>query len=91
MKKCEFSETQFSFCFTFEYIKMFYPSGPIPIFPNTVKEGREGGGYDVKVDGNIFLQFKIPKFYNIKCNRILHKGDCRWDFWLTTKKTLVKQ
>ena len=26
-----------------------------------------------------------------KCNRILHKGDCRWDFWLTTKKTLVKQ
>ncbi|MBD80849.1 MAG: hypothetical protein CL840_18175 [Crocinitomicaceae bacterium] len=33
----------------------------MPIFPNTVIEGRDGGGYDVNIDGNIYFQFKIPK------------------------------
>lgn len=73
MIPCKFSETQFSFCFTFEFIRMFYPSGPIPFFPNTVEEGREEGGYDVKINGNIFLQFKVPKFYDKKYNIILRK------------------
>lgn len=73
MIPCAFSETQFSFCFTFEYIRIFYPSGPIPLFPNTVEEGREGGGYDVEINGNIFLQFKIPKFYDKPCNITLQK------------------
>ncbi|MES2396318.1 MAG: hypothetical protein V4549_09960 [Bacteroidota bacterium] len=64
MKPCDFSETQFSFCFTFEYIRQFYPNIPLPIFPNTVEEGREGGGYDVQINGNIFFQFKIPIYYD---------------------------
>jgi hypothetical protein len=63
MQKCQFSETQFSFCFTFEYIKKFFPFVPLPIFPNTVEEGREGGGYDVLINGNIYFQFKIPVYY----------------------------
>lgn len=58
---CDFSETQYSFCFTFEYLKQFFPIIPLPIFPNTVMEGRTGGGYDVKIDGNIYFQFKIPE------------------------------
>lgn len=64
MTKCEFSETQFSFCFTFEYITQFFPVVPLPIFPNTFWEGRPGGGYDVKINGNIFFQFKIPTFHD---------------------------
>jgi hypothetical protein len=64
MQKCQFSETQFSFCFTFEYIKQFFPSIPLPIFPNTVDEGRLGGGYDVQINGNIYFQFKIPVYYD---------------------------
>lgn len=68
MYKCQFSETQFSFCFTFEYIKQFFPIIPLPIFPNTVEEGRAGGGYDVEINGNIFFQFKIPVYHNLVSN-----------------------
>lgn len=68
MQYCKFSETQFSFCFTFEYIKSFFPTIPIPIFPNTVQEGRAGGGYDVQINGNIYFQFKIPVYYNLVSN-----------------------
>jgi|WetSurMetagenome_2_1015567.scaffolds.fasta_scaffold53359_3 hypothetical protein len=63
MKPCEFSETQFAFCFTFELISLFYPR-VLPFFPNTVAEGKPGGGYDVKIGGNIFFQFKIPRYYD---------------------------
>lgn len=64
--KCEFSETQFAFCYVFELIKNNPTKFIMPWFPNTVQEGREGGGYDVKINlnpqisGSIFLQFKIP-------------------------------
>ncbi len=68
MQPCEFSETQFSFCFTFEYIKQFFPFVPLPIFPNTVEEGRVGGGYDVKINGNIYFQFKIPTYHDLVSN-----------------------
>jgi len=64
MKRCEFSETQFSFCFTFEFITSFFPLIPLPIFPNIREEGRAGGGYDVQINGNIYFQFKIPNFYD---------------------------
>ncbi len=64
MQNCQFSETQFSFCFTFEYIKQFLPFIPLPVFPNTVDEGRMGGGYDVQINGNIYFQFKIPIYYD---------------------------
>lgn len=64
MEKCHFSETQFSFCFTFEYIKQFFPNIPLPIFPNIREEGRIGGGYNVQINGNIYFQFKIPVFYD---------------------------
>jgi len=70
MEPCRFSETQFSFCFTFEYIKQFFPVIPLPIFPNTVEEGRPGGGYDVQINGNIYFQFKVPGFYNLVSNFI---------------------
>jgi hypothetical protein len=68
MQYCEFSETQFSFCFSFEYIKQFFPFVPLPIFPNTVDEGRVGGGYDVQINGNIYFQFKIPLYYDLVSN-----------------------
>jgi hypothetical protein len=68
MKSCEFSETQFSFCFTFEYLKQFLPIIPLPIFPNIREEGRMGGGYDVRINGNIYFQFKIPNYYNKRSN-----------------------
>jgi len=70
MLNCEFSETQFSFCYTFELLRREFGSlpfrlWPIPLFPNTVVEGRVGGGYDMCV-GSLFLQFKIPKVYEKK-------------------------
>jgi len=68
MQECEFSETQFTFCFTFEYIKQFFPTIPLPIFLNTVDEGRVGGGYDVQIKGNIYFQFKIPTYYDLVSN-----------------------
>jgi hypothetical protein len=68
MECCKFSETQFSFCFTFEFIKRYLPAVPLPIFPNTVVEGREFGGYDVRIDGNIYFQYKVPKFYDRRSN-----------------------
>ncbi len=68
MQPCEFSETQFSFCFTFEYIKRFFPAIPLPIFPNTFDEGQLGGGYDVKIKGNIYFQFKIPVYHDLVSN-----------------------
>jgi len=67
MNKCQFSETQFSFCFTFEYLKRFIPNIPLPIFPNTVQEGRSGG-YDVGINGNVYFQFKIPTFHDTFSN-----------------------
>ena len=59
---CQFSETQFSFCLTFEYINKFFPNIPLPIFPNIVEEGRIGG-YDVAINSNLFFQFKIPQYF----------------------------
>jgi hypothetical protein len=59
--KCGFSETQFAFCYTFEILEK-YSALPMPNFLNTVKEGRTGGGYDVQIDKNLFLQFKIPTY-----------------------------
>lgn len=61
IKKCEFSETQFAFCFTFEILRN-NPNLKMPQFPNIVQEGRKGGGYDVMIDGSIFIQFKIPVY-----------------------------
>lgn len=67
--KCQFSETQFSFCFTFEYLQQYSPWSLIPFFPNTYLEGQPGYGYDVSIDGNIFLQYKIPEFITRKNSR----------------------
>lgn len=66
MPKCEFSETQFSFCYTFEFIKKYCPWSIIPYFPSTYVEGQPGYGYDVKVDSHIYLQFKIPKYITMR-------------------------
>ena len=62
MEPCQFSETQFSFCFTFEFIEKFSKKEVNPIFLSTYNEGKIGG-FDVKIDGNIFFQYKIPKYY----------------------------
>lgn len=70
---CKFSETQFSFCFTFEYLQGFYPLHLMPFFPNIVMEGRIGG-YDVRINANNFFQFKIPT-YQIKRS----KNNDEWD------------
>ena len=63
MESCQFSETQFSFCFTFEFIDKFSEKKINPIFLSTRKEGQDNGGFDVNIDGNIFFQYKIPKYY----------------------------
>lgn len=67
--KCEFSETQFAFNYTFEILRR-YSNLQIPFFPNTIQEGQDGGGYDVrcdfKVKGSLFLQFKIPSYIKNK-------------------------
>lgn len=76
MEKCEFSETQFSFCFTFEYLKSLYPKKVLPLFPNTVEEGRQGGGYDVKIGENLFFQFKIPQYYYNNSGNTRGKNRC---------------
>ena len=62
MDTCEFSETQFSLFFTAEYMNSF-PCVKLPVFPNTVIEGRKGGGFDVQINGNMFFQYKIPVFF----------------------------
>lgn len=67
--RCEFSETQFSFCFTFEFINKYTPWSAIPFFPSTYLEGQPGYGYDVKVGGNIFFQYKVPEFITRKNSR----------------------
>ncbi|MBI2792322.1 MAG: hypothetical protein HYX61_10205 [Gammaproteobacteria bacterium] len=64
--KCEFSETQFAFCYVFELINNNPERFVMPWFPNTVQEGREGGGYDVNINGSLFLQFKIPEYLKTK-------------------------
>lgn len=64
--KCEFSETQFAFNYTFEILKK-YTNLRNPFFPNIRQEGGPDGGYDVKLDfeveGSVFLQFKIPMYH----------------------------
>lgn len=68
--KCEFTETQFSFLFTFEILRRYPERLKMPWFPNTIQEGREGGGFDVRIDiennftitGSLFFQFKIPTY-----------------------------
>lgn len=92
MQPCEFSETQFSFCFTFEYIKRFLPYIPLPIFPNTVEEGRLGGGYDVAISGNIFFQFKIPQYHDLVSNFFrAHWNVFRHDYYKIKLDTNHKQ
>lgn len=77
--RCQFSETQFAFCYVFELIAK-YPK-LMPLFPNTVQEGRKGGGYDVEIDGSLFLQFKIPEYltrdkkYKIKIDTKIGKKE----------------
>jgi len=62
MPAVEFSETQFSFQFTFEFISQYAPWTKLPIFPSTGLEGKEGYGYDVAIDSSLFLQYKVPYF-----------------------------
>lgn len=91
MANCKFSETQFSFCFTFEFIKSFFPVIPLPLFPSTVREGM-AGGYDVNIDGNIFFQFKVPRVFTRRTAKVA----VRWDrhgkkFYVFKIKTNGKQ
>ncbi len=81
--RCQFSETQFSFCFTFEFLKTLYPFIAFPIFPNTVVEGRDDGGYDVEISNNLFFQFKIPTYFNRLTARNM-------EYWKVFKGTYFK-
>ena len=66
MPKCEFSETQYSFGYTYEFMNNYIPwSDTFPFFPSTGMEGKTGFGYDVLINHNLFFQFKIP-FYVTK-------------------------
>jgi len=45
----------------------------MPIFLNTVIEGRPGGGYDVRINGSLYFQFKIPMGYYDELNHwVIH-------------------
>lgn len=78
--RCEFSETQFAFCYTFEILKTYSKQLLAPWFPTTVQEGRVGG-WDMAAkfqnsfpknvqltSGSLFLQFKRPVF--LKSNKL---------------------
>ncbi|UTW61670.1 hypothetical protein KFE98_16900 [bacterium SCSIO 12741] len=62
MQKCGFSETQFSFNYTNEFVQAKSITN-LPFFPDTVNEGRYYG-FDVCV-GNYFLQYKKSNLFDI--------------------------
>lgn len=63
MEPSEFSETTYAVCLMHEMINAWGIAN-FPVFPSTVAEGQEGGGYDATFDrpagGVVFVQFKIP-------------------------------
>lgn len=60
--RCHFSETQYSFAFTSEYIRR-RRIARMPFFPTLVQEGRIYG-YDVRINYSTFFQYKVPEFFN---------------------------
>ena len=66
MPKCEFSETQFSFCYTFEFANDYTPWSILPFFPSTYLEGQPGYGYDVRISGNLYFQYKVPYYVTVR-------------------------
>lgn len=65
MANCEFSETQFAFCYVNEMLNR-YPHILMPIFPTLRQERKLGWDVriddDTEIDGSLFIQFKRPKF-----------------------------
>ncbi|MCF6132506.1 hypothetical protein [Flavobacterium wongokense] len=75
MPECGFSETQFSFCFTFEFIQKYTFWCIIPFFPSTYMEGQPGYGYDVQVNNHLYFQFKRPFLVSRRRN----PNQAQWD------------
>ena len=63
----DYSETTFAFCLTYQIYRAMERERLecFPDFLSTSVEGKEGGGYDVKVGNSIFLQFKRSKKFDI--------------------------
>ncbi|MYC35473.1 MAG: hypothetical protein F4X66_00930 [Chloroflexi bacterium] len=71
----EFSEFSYGLAFTHEYINRHPGLGAAPELPSLVKEGTEGGGWDLKLgyQGHPkFFQFKLSEF--MRGSRALHWG-----------------
>ena len=72
----EFSEFSYGFAFTHEYINRHPHLKAAPELPNLVKEGQEGGGWDLKLGylghPKIF-QFKLSEY--MRDSRALHWDD----------------
>lgn len=75
MPECKFSETQFSFCYTFEFLQKYTPWSLLPFFPSTYIEGQPGYGYDVRVNQNLYFQFKRPFFVSRRRNPNFRQWD----------------
>ncbi|CEO11988.1 Uncharacterised protein [[Clostridium] sordellii] len=64
--KSQFSEFTYGFSVTNELLYYFRDNtSQAPIFPSLLEEGRDGGGYDMKINYDgipIFLQFKLSEF-----------------------------
>lgn len=64
--KSQFSEFTYGFSVTNELLYYFRGNtSQSPIFPSLLEEGRDGGGYDMKINYDgipIFLQFKLSEF-----------------------------
>ncbi len=70
----QFSEFSFGYALTDNLIHGGLPKKlkAAPTFPSLYKEGKPGGGYDVKVpliSAPLFLQFKIPQILTRKSNK----------------------
>jgi hypothetical protein len=72
--RADFSEFSYGYAFTEELVRGF--SNQIkaaPLFPSLRAEGRDDGGYDVRLDFNrpgdlIYIQFKLSQCLNVKSN-----------------------
>src|ERR1700690_2714236 len=61
----QFSEFSFGYALTDNLVnKVLTGSKGVPVFPSLQEEGKQGGGYDVKIplrSAPLFLQFKLPQ------------------------------
>ncbi|MDB5674309.1 MAG: hypothetical protein JWM65_1291 [Sphingomonas bacterium] len=71
------SEFSYGFALTHEFVLSLGSLTAAPIFPSLIEEGREGGGYDVKLEAPglpLFLQFKRTDCLSRRSAREIRAG-----------------